>query len=112
MRASSSWRRASERARLRPYVSAAQVDEAALRKMVKPLLTQQDRAMKQMVVRGVKHNEALLANSKAFSDTMSKHCMAAMLERDQRVVRLAKKGGAKALAALRNQCCPADALDR
>lgn len=57
--------------------------------------------MRQMVARGMKQNEALLTNSKAFNDAMMERCMAAMLERDRRLMQLADKGGASALRAFR-----------
>ena len=100
-RAAQSWRPSSERASIRPYTAAIEIDETPLRKLVKPLLAEQDRSMRQMMSRGMQQNEALLANSKAFSDAMMGHCMRAMLERDRRVIGLAKKDGARALRALR-----------
>ena len=95
------WRPFRERAALRAFDAAQQVDERALRAKVKPLLKEGDVAMRAQMVRGVGHNEALLQNSKAFNDKMGAICNAAMEERDVRVCAIAKEHGADGLAALR-----------
>jgi len=90
-----------ERAALREYAKALEVDESALRRIVKPEMAQQDRKMRALIARGVPHNEALLNCSKTFNDLMCEHCMKAVLERDQRAIKLADKNPAAALYAYR-----------
>ena len=95
------WRAFRDRAYLRPYVAAVHVDEEALRKVVQPTMADCERAMKQLITRGVNHNEALLKSSHEFNGLMTDKCMAAVLERDRRIVRLADAHGAAALYAMR-----------
>lgn len=57
--------------------------------------------MRALIARGVPHNEALLNCSKTFNDLMCEHCMKAVLERDQRAIKLADKNPAAALYAYR-----------
>ena len=90
-----------ERAALRPYVQQLVIDEAALEQAVKPLMAEGDRAMRRKRQQGMQHNEALLQASRWFSDKMGELCMAAVLARDQRAVKLVHEHGSEAIFALR-----------
>jgi hypothetical protein len=94
-------RRFRERAPLRPYVMASRVDEVALAGAVKPLLSNMDRVLRSKLAKGQAHGEAVLECSRAFQEAFQNMCLAALLDRDRRIVRLAESNGADALQALK-----------
>ena len=77
------------RGSLRDCASALLLDEVALAGHVKPLLARQDSIFKANLTKGIPHQEALLACSRAFQEEFSKLCMEALLRQDRGVIALA-----------------------
>lgn len=90
-----------QRAAIREYAEAVAIDERPLRAAVKPLMVEQDKQMRAMRQKGMPHNEALLQCSQAFSSQIGEMCMATVLARDRRTMKLAFERGSDGLHALR-----------